>query len=63
VLICDTDKIEDGDALEVELKTGEVKDITNGNRLTFGKIPEIMLGILDEGGLVPYIKKYRDFSL
>jgi 3-isopropylmalate/(R)-2-methylmalate dehydratase small subunit len=63
VLICNTDKINDGDELEVDLKAGTVKDITNGNRLTFGKIPEIMLAILDEGGLIPYIKKYGDFRL
>jgi 3-isopropylmalate/(R)-2-methylmalate dehydratase small subunit len=63
VLICDTDKINDGDELEVDLKAGTVKDITNGNRLTFGNIPEIMLRILDEGGLIPYIQKYGDFRL
>jgi 3-isopropylmalate/(R)-2-methylmalate dehydratase small subunit len=63
VLICDTDKIEEGDELEIDLKTGVVKDATNGNRLTFGKIPEIMLRILNQGGLVPYIQKYGDFRL
>jgi 3-isopropylmalate/(R)-2-methylmalate dehydratase small subunit len=63
VLICDTDKIKDSDELEVDLKAGTVKDITNGNQLTFGKIPRIMLGILDEGGLIPYIQKYGDFRL
>jgi 3-isopropylmalate/(R)-2-methylmalate dehydratase small subunit len=63
VLICDTDKIDDGDKLEVDLKTGVVKDITNGNRLTFGKIPEIMLRILKQGGLVSYIQKQGDFKL
>ena len=63
VLICNTDKIDDGDELEVDLKAGVVKDITNGNRLTFGRIPDIMLRILDEGGLIPYIKKYGDFRL
>jgi 3-isopropylmalate/(R)-2-methylmalate dehydratase small subunit len=63
VLICDTDKIDDGDELEVDLAGGTVRDITNGNQLTFGKIPEVMLDILDEGGLIPYIKKYGDFRL
>jgi len=63
VLICNTDKIDDGDELEVDLKAGTVKDVTNDNRLTFGKIPEIMLHILDEGGLIPYIQKYGDFRL
>jgi len=63
VLICDTDKIDDGDELEVDLANGTIKDITNGNRLTFSKIPEAMLRILDEGGLIPYIQKYGDFKL
>ena len=63
ILICDTDKINDGDELEVDLAAGTVKDTTNGSQLTFGKIPEVMLHILDEGGLIPYIKKYGDFKL
>jgi 3-isopropylmalate/(R)-2-methylmalate dehydratase small subunit len=63
VLICDTDKIDDGDELEVDLEAGTVRDITNGSLLTFGKIPEVMLHILDEGGLIPYIQKYGDFKL
>ena len=63
VLICDTDKIEDGDELEVDLATGIIKDITNHSQLTFSKIPGAMLRILDEGGLIPYIQKYGDFKL
>ncbi|MBA7636988.1 2,3-dimethylmalate dehydratase small subunit [subsurface metagenome] len=63
VLICDTDKINGEDELEVDLTAGTVNDITNGNRLTFSKIPEVMLHILDEGGLIPYIQKYGDFRL
>ncbi len=63
VLICDTALINDGDELEIDLAAGTVKDITNGNQLTFGRIPEVMLHILDEGGLIPYIQKYGDFRL
>ena len=63
VLICDTDKIDEGDELEVDLGAGKVKDITNGAKLTFGKIPDVMLTILDEGGLIPYIQKHGDFKL
>ena len=63
VLICDTDKINDGDKLEVDLVAGTVNDITNGNRLTFSEIPGVMLHILDEGGLIPYIQKHGDFKL
>ncbi len=61
VLICDTDGIKDGDELEVDLKLGKIRDLTNGAELSFAPIPEIMLRILDEGGLIPYIKKYGDF--
>ena len=63
VLICDTSRINDGDELEVDLAAGTVRDITNGAQLTFGRIPAVMLKILDEGGLVPYIKRYGDFRL
>ncbi len=63
VLICNTDKINDGDHLEIELAAGTIRDITSGARLTFNPIPPAMLRILDEGGLMPYIKKYGDFKL
>jgi len=63
VLICDTSKIDEGDELEVDLAKGTVRDLTKGTKLSFGKIPEVMLHILEESGLVPYIKKYGDFRL
>ncbi len=63
VLICDTDKIDDDDELEIDLAAGTVKDLTNGSEFTFGRIPEVMLNILNEGGLIPYIKKHGDFKL
>ena len=62
VLICDTDKINNGDELEIDLQAGTIKDKTNGNTLIFSPIPEVMLRILDEGGLLPYIKKYGGFK-
>ena len=63
VLICDTDSINDGDELEIDLKSGTIRDMTSGDRFTSGKIPEVMLRILDEGGLIPYIQKHGDFKL
>jgi 3-isopropylmalate/(R)-2-methylmalate dehydratase small subunit len=63
VLVCDTDKINDGDELEIDLERGIIKDNTNGSELTFKKIPPAMLCILDEGGLIPYIKKHGDFKI
>lgn len=61
VLICDTESINDGDELEVDLTLGKIRDLTNGAELRFSGMPEIMLRILNEGGLIPYIKKYKDF--
>ena len=61
VLICDTDKINEGDELEIDLKAGLIRDLTNSVKLTFSPIPEAMLRILDEGGLLPYIKKFGGF--
>jgi 3-isopropylmalate/(R)-2-methylmalate dehydratase small subunit len=63
VLICDTDKIDEGDVLGVDLAAGKINDLTNGVQLTFGKIPPVMLDILAEGGLIPYINKHGDFKL
>jgi 3-isopropylmalate/(R)-2-methylmalate dehydratase small subunit len=63
VLVCDTDKIDDGDIIEVDLETGIIQDITNGNKIGFKPIPPFMSAILAEGGLIPYIKKYGDFKL
>ena len=63
VFICDTDKVDDGDELEIDMAAGMVRDITNGNQLTFGKMPEVMLHILEEGGLISYIQKHSGFKL
>jgi 3-isopropylmalate/(R)-2-methylmalate dehydratase small subunit len=63
VLICDTDKINNGDTLEVSLETGEIRDLTNNVQLHSSRMPEVMLRILNEGGLIPYIKKYKSFDV
>jgi len=63
VLICDTGKINDGDELEIDLLGGTVKNITSGAVLTSGRIPQVMVNILNEGGLIPYIKKHGDLKL
>jgi 3-isopropylmalate/(R)-2-methylmalate dehydratase small subunit len=61
ILICDTDKINDGDELEVDLANSVVKNLTGGAELPVGKFPDVMLSILEEGGLIPYIKKHGSF--
>jgi 3-isopropylmalate/(R)-2-methylmalate dehydratase small subunit len=63
VLICDTSQIDDGDELEVDLAAGTIRDLTNGKQLTSDKLPTVMLNILNEGGLLPYIQKHKDLDL
>ncbi len=64
VLMCDTSRIMHGEELEIDLAGGVIDSPARpGERITFGRIPEVMLRILDEGGLVPYISKYGDFKL
>jgi 3-isopropylmalate/(R)-2-methylmalate dehydratase small subunit len=63
VLICDTNKISDGDQLEINLSAGIITNVTRNESYTFTKIPPAMLAILNEGGLVPYINKYGDFQI
>ncbi len=48
-----------GDALEIARDYARPVVLTE---LGFGKMPEIMIRILNEGGLTAYIKKYKDFT-
>ena len=63
VLLCDTDKIDDGDELEINLTGGTIANLTSGVTLSCGKMPPMMSAILKEGGLIPYIQKHKDFKL
>ncbi len=62
-VICDTDQIDEGDELQVDLGSGVIKDITKGIELTFSPLPEVMTKILSDGGLVEHIKKNQGFNL
>ena len=63
VLICDTDKIDEGDSLQIDLRDGVIKDITKNIELKFNPLPEVMIKILSEGGLVEHITKNKGFNL
>jgi len=63
VLVCDTDKIEDGDELEVDLSKGTIKNITRNIELKFNPLPDVMIKILADGGLTDHITKNKGFNL
>ncbi len=63
VLIVDTDPIDSGDELEVDLAKGIVRDLTKGMEMKAKPLPDIMIGILKEGGLVEFVKKHGTLDL
>ncbi|RLI79870.1 3-isopropylmalate dehydratase [Archaeoglobales archaeon] len=63
VVIVDTDSINDGDELEVDLSEGIIKNLTSGNEIKIRPLPETMIKILNEGGMVNFINKHGDLEL
>ncbi len=63
LLICDTDLINEGDELDVDLSAGTINDVTKGIELTFTPLPDVMIKILQDGGLAAHIEKHGDFNL
>lgn len=62
-LIIDTDKIDEGDELELDLLGGKLVNISKGASYEFPPLPKAMANILADGGLVEHIKKHGDFKL
>ena len=60
---CNTDQIEEGDELEVDIQKGIVKDLTKNVEISITPLPDVMIKILNEGGLAKHIEKYGDFQL
>lgn len=59
-IIADSDQIDEGDTLDVDLADGKVRNLTKNIELNFPPLPEVMTKILKEGGLIPYVKKYGE---
>jgi 3-isopropylmalate/(R)-2-methylmalate dehydratase small subunit len=50
-------RVEEGDMLVVDLQTGKVEDRTNGSVLEATRLPEFIMEILDDGGLIEHLKR------
>jgi len=59
VLVCPgvSGKVKEGDAVVVNLQTGKVEDRTNGSVFKATKLPEFIMEILDDGGLIEHLKR------
>jgi 3-isopropylmalate/(R)-2-methylmalate dehydratase small subunit len=53
----ETDKIGDGDLIEIDLGQGVVVNKTKNEQYACSRIPPHILALIGEGGLVPYLKK------
>lgn len=60
---CDTNLIDAQDELELDVKNGKVKNLTRKTEIEFSPLPEVMIKLLADGGLVNHVKKYGDFNL
>ena len=50
-------KIEDGDEIEVHFDTGVIENITRKESYQAQPFPPFIQGIIDAGGLMPYLRK------
>ena len=63
LLTTDTDEIDEGDELEIDLEKGIIKDLTKGFELQSQPIPPFMLRLIQDGGIEEHIKRYGDFKV
>ena len=51
-----------GHEVEVNLNNGWVTDLTSGQRYRATQMPEVMVRILQAGGLVNYLREHQDYE-
>lgn len=49
--------IENGDEVEVDLKTGKIENVTKGTSYQANPFPKFMQELINLGGLMPYVKE------
>jgi len=59
---CDTDQINEGDELEVDVEKGVIRNLTQQRDIPVKPLPRFMLKILSDGGLVEHFKKHGTFN-
>ena len=55
----DTDKIRKGDIIEVDFEEGKIHNRTTGETYPSNKIPAHIVGIMERGGLIPYLMEEK----
>lgn len=62
VVECDTDRIEPGDDLLVDLAGGVITNKTRGITIPVKPLPVVMIKVLNDGGLAAHFRKYGGFN-
>jgi len=59
VLVCTgvSSTVNEGDMLAVDLQSGKVEDRTSGAVLQATKLPEFIMEVLEDGGLIEHLKR------
>jgi 3-isopropylmalate/(R)-2-methylmalate dehydratase small subunit len=60
---CDTGWIAEGDEIMVDFDKGEVVNVRTGQTAKASPIPRTMQVLLEDGGLIPHLKKHGGFAL
>jgi 3-isopropylmalate/(R)-2-methylmalate dehydratase small subunit len=60
---CETDQINEGDILRVNLARGEILNETRGCSIQASPMPEFMVTLLREGGTANFIRKFKKFQI
>lgn len=54
-----TEKINDGDEIEIDYKAGIIKNVTAGTDVEFKALPDFAIEIVNDGGLLEHIKNQK----
>jgi 3-isopropylmalate/(R)-2-methylmalate dehydratase small subunit len=63
VITCDTQGIDEGDELEVDLAAGSVRDLTRRAVRTTAPLPRVMMNVIADGGLAAHIRRHGGYKL
>jgi len=59
----DTDKIGEGDLVDIDLDKGIVRNVTSNINLPINPFPRFMQELLKEGGIINYYKKHGEIKV
>lgn len=60
---CNTDLINQNDELDLDLQNGIINNLTQNTEIKFSPLPDVMIKLLEDGGLINHIKKHSGFDL